>query len=409
LRAEHIIVLAVTILTFVTPLLYVVAQNASTSTSESVNSSINVSLPNTVSNESVAGFSVSVSIPVSRVTDSVPIGITILTSNQTVQLLSFRYYDLLSGIQRILVNRVARIEFFLAYLNGTSQCTYVRLDLPQLGYSFVRYTASFNSYIYVGGSQVAFCSSSYCSYDPIPLRMNTSVTGVFVEGAVDFNVTSWSIPANITATLTLSCDSSSYSWSFVLSVVNRVVLIPNATYIKVPYGSPAAIGGTVVYEGTNVTVPGERIDVYRNRRYVQTVYSRGEGSFTVVLQNLPPGSHTVTLDPEHGDPVDVVVEVEATAFGIPTPTIAVPVPEFPAQIGLVVERPGLYSPQSLLILALFLGVFVIYSKLFGWAQALAVASAISLAISVALLGTELVAFFLVLLVLGLALWRVLGK
>jgi len=87
----------------------------------------------------------------------------------------------------------------------------------------------------------------------------------------------------------------------------------------------------------------------------------------------------------------------------------IPAPEFPTQIGLVAVRPGLYSPQSLLILALFLGVFVMYSKLFGWAQALAVSSAISLAISIALLGTELVSFFLVLLVLGLVLWRVLGK
>jgi len=152
-----------------------------------------------------------------------------------------------------------------------------------------------------------------------------------------------------------------------------------------------------------------------------------DGQPIVVVSSTPSASSTIaTTAPTTATEATATTTTSAGTMGfsgaatvtVPqylTVTVSLPfaftIPslEVPASIGLNIERPGIYSPSSLLVLALFLGIFIMYSKVFGWAQALAVASAISLAISIALLGYDLVAFFLVLLVLGLALWRALGK
>ena len=107
--------------------------------------------------------------------------------------------------------------------------------------------------------------------------------------------------------------------------------------------------------------------------------------------------------------VGVTITAEVSEEVIP-PTIVPSVP--PVTITppvLRTERPSIYSPYGLLSLGLFVALFIAFARVFTWAQALAVASAISLVISLVLLGPDLITLFLIMFVLGVALWRVLGK
>ena len=102
-------------------------------------------------------------------------------------------------------------------------------------------------------------------------------------------------------------------------------------------------------------------------------------------------------------PVDVVVgppmeQVTVTLSSLPPPpSVTIGLPR------LFVERPGLYSPQGLFLLALFLGVFVIYMRRLDWVDALVTASSICLVLSVLLFGPSAIVLFLVLLIVGLTL------
>jgi len=88
-------------------------------------------------------------------------------------------------------------------------------------------------------------------------------------------------------------------------------------------------------------------------------------------------------------------------FNISIPTFTAP--------SFQVSSPSLYTPYGLFTFLLFLGIFVIYSRVFSVAQALTVASAVCLALSLVMLGYSYVFMFLLLFALGLTLWKVLGK
>jgi len=88
-------------------------------------------------------------------------------------------------------------------------------------------------------------------------------------------------------------------------------------------------------------------------------------------------------------------------FNISIPTLTAP--------SFQVSSPSLYTPYGLFTFLLFLGIFVIYSRVFSVAQALTVASAVCLALSLVMLGYSYVFMFLLLFALGLTLWKVLGK
>jgi len=182
--------------------------------------------------------------------------------------------------------------------------------------------------------------------------------------------------------------------------------------IAVGYYDP--VGGSVFWGYTNVVSNVSVVDLIGSSHSAFASPAVSEISPGYMAGGFDLGVASVTPQNIYG--AGLFETVSRTSVTIPSISVTIysvnftiPSPEFPTAIGIAVAQPGLYSPQSLLVLALFLGVFIIYSKLFSWAQSLAVASAISLAVSIALLGTDLVAFFLVLLVLGLSLWRVLGK
>jgi len=73
------------------------------------------------------------------------------------------------------------------------------------------------------------------------------------------------------------------------------------------------------------------------------------------------------------------------------------------------EKPGLFSPEGLILLALFAALFIAYSKVMSVGQALTVSSAIGFALSLILFGNEAVILFVVGFAMGIALWRVLGR
>ena len=71
--------------------------------------------------------------------------------------------------------------------------------------------------------------------------------------------------------------------------------------------------------------------------------------------------------------------------------------------------PGLYTINGILLTGFFMGLFIVYARAFGWGRALVVSSSLSLIVSVILFGPNLVAFFLVLVVIGIGAWKYLGK
>jgi len=115
------------------------------------------------------------------------------------------------------------------------------------------------------------------------------------------------------------------------------------------------------------------------------------------------------------------VTVTATATVLPTvsvpqvATVSLPIGTSivtiaNTQINLGInERPGLASPYSLLLFALFLGLFVIFSKVYSWAQALAVSSGILLALTLMFFGFDMVAIFVILFGIGIAVWKIFSK
>ncbi|RLG66690.1 hypothetical protein DRN93_05895, partial [archaeon] len=74
-----------------------------------------------------------------------------------------------------------------------------------------------------------------------------------------------------------------------------------------------------------------------------------------------------------------------------------------------VGSPSLYSPQGILVLAFFIGLFIVYSRELSWGQALVLASGLSMIISVILVGITLVPLFMVLFIVGIGMWKILGK
>lgn len=73
------------------------------------------------------------------------------------------------------------------------------------------------------------------------------------------------------------------------------------------------------------------------------------------------------------------------------------------------EKPGLFSPEGLILLALFAALFISYSKVMSIGQALTVSSAIGFALALILFGNEVIVLFVVGFAVGIALWRVLGR
>jgi len=74
-----------------------------------------------------------------------------------------------------------------------------------------------------------------------------------------------------------------------------------------------------------------------------------------------------------------------------------------------VGSPSLYSPHGILVLAFFIGLFIVYSRELSWGQALVLASGLSMIISVILVGITLVPLFMVLFIVGIGMWKILGK
>lgn len=106
--------------------------------------------------------------------------------------------------------------------------------------------------------------------------------------------------------------------------------------------------------------------------------------------------------PATGTPTTTTYVV-SVPINITIPTFQIAPPAFP------VGAPAVLTPEALILLALFAGLVVAYSRVMSLGQAIAVASAISLPISIVLLGNQLVVIFIVGFAIGIALWRVLGR
>ena len=73
--------------------------------------------------------------------------------------------------------------------------------------------------------------------------------------------------------------------------------------------------------------------------------------------------------------------------------------------GLLVGNPSLTSVYGLFTMALFVGLFVMFSRIYEWYQALAVSSAINIVLSVMLLGIGYLTFFIILFAVAVAFWK----
>ena len=249
-------------------------------------------------------------------------------------------------------------------------------------------------------------------------------TAIAPEGWV--YVETYGFSYNYTQSFIDTCFVTGYPWDWPNTTVvfisgnetaTRVVQLYQMTMarfvsVEVQVDRTATIVGNVTFLGYNVPAKGEIVALYVNGIFVgnETVSPTG---LIVFNATLDVGNNTLVLDPAHGSPSVVYIYVPAILTSPLRINVSVPLayepiqfPSFP-EPSLRVASPGLYSPYSLIMFGLFLGIFIIYSKIFPWAQALVVASALSLVISIVLLGNELIFVFLVLLFLGIALWKVL--
>ncbi len=72
------------------------------------------------------------------------------------------------------------------------------------------------------------------------------------------------------------------------------------------------------------------------------------------------------------------------------------------------SKPSLFSPEGLIVLAIYLAIFIVYARIEPWYKALAVSSALMLVISLIWFGLGFLVLFTILFVVGITLWRLYG-
>ena len=103
------------------------------------------------------------------------------------------------------------------------------------------------------------------------------------------------------------------------------------------------------------------------------------------------------------------------APGSPGVTITITPPGFDINTSLLppsigVGEPSLYSPKGIILVAMFIGILIVFARVFPWGQALTVASILSTIVSILLFKTlTTTGIFMALFMAGLIAWKVLGK
>lgn len=67
--------------------------------------------------------------------------------------------------------------------------------------------------------------------------------------------------------------------------------------------------------------------------------------------------------------------------------------------------PGLYTAKGILLTVFYLGVFIIFLRLYDWKTALLVSTSLGMIVAIIMFGTALVPLFMVLLLIGVGLWK----
>jgi len=336
--------------------------------------------------------------------------LTIYIVSENITFKEFKYYDIETGIDGAFPNRTTAIEFVVEDVRGSENVEYVNIEFNELGYEIVFDLVDYETEIYENEVLRASCAGLSCTYENI--EANLSVSSFSLNGLIMIPIY-WGYPDSISVGLTIKDNVETASKIYSISVTKKTrIVIENYTK-TINYSEPAYISGKIYFEGTTIGVDGERIDVYANGEYIDSIYSGKNGNYTIAIAGLPEGYYHIQLDPVHGDAKSLFIGVirfhtgTTITYSMPINiTLTMPSISPPA---LTIERPGLYSVHSLLVLALFLGLFVIYSRLFTWTQALTVSSAMCLIISILLIGNEMVYLFIILFVVGIATWKALGK
>ena len=194
-------------------------------------------------------------------------------------------------------------------------------------------------------------------------------------------------------------DNSINDYRYIYSIYvpsgnQSVLLFANQYYkLEIPASGTTIHGYSFVLD--KYVLDGSVINpptIYLNQSHVLTIYYRivaqGTGTTTTAVGTTSPFD-TVTVPVV---PPSMNFNYTFNGTGL-----------LPTNIGW--GSPGLYTAKGILLTVFYLGIFIIFLRLYDWKTALLVSTSLGMIVAIIMFGTTLVPLFMVLLLVGVGLWK----